>query len=159
MAVFVFMAMLTMAQKKYDCIVFLKDKDRAKNTRIVGRMTAIEDSSFTLLTKKEELTFNWNNVSVVKFRMHNGYMRSVLPIIFGTSAAFGLIAYIGTPANDHSAFFDKNAIGPVIFVVTSISNIFFCTPIYFIARNHKFRIHSYNDFLKLKQSSSKYIFK
>ena len=140
---FIFVSIFLLAQKKYDCLVITKNMNGEDSTKFLGRLKVASDSTLTLLVKKHDTIFNWNEIRVVKFRVHNGFMRTVVPI--------SLITY--------SVISITIPFGALIFPAVIVYTLFPGMPIYYLARNHKYIIGSYDDFLKMKHSSSKYIIK
>ena len=76
-ALLLFISVSVFSQKKYDCIVLLKDNFPTDSMRVVGKLKQVEDSAIIVITKKGEQLFNWNDIVAVKFRKHNGFMRTV----------------------------------------------------------------------------------
>ena len=131
------------AQKKYDCIVFLKTISGDDSARLVGKMKWIEDSSVTIIYRKQEMIINWKNIQGISFRKHDGFMRTVLPIALLTSSLCLIDPFGGW------------LLAPIAFSYTMILGI----PIYFISRNHEYGISNYHDFQLLQSVASKYISK
>jgi hypothetical protein len=142
-AAFLFVSIFLFAQKKYDCVVITKNLNGESSTKFSGRLKSVNDSSLVLLVKKHETVFNWNEIGVVKFRVHNGFMRTVVPISLITYTIIALTVPYGA------------MVYPAVIVYT----IFPGMPIYYLTRNHKYYINSYEEFLKVKKVSSKYIIK
>lgn len=159
----VLLSVFSYSQKKYDCIVITKYEgdniDSLKTHRFLGYLKSIDDSVVYLSTKREDSLFNWHDIKVVKFRKHNGFMRTVLPLALLTSfVTVETWLYYEPPASTVSYLI------PFITVLgTGAYTVFFTLPagtiIYFITRNHNFPVNSYGDFLRLKQKSVKYILK
>lgn len=142
-AAFIFISVFLLAQKKYDCLVITKNLNGEDSTRFLGRLKVASDSTLTLLVKKQETILNWNEIRVVKFRVHNGFMRTFVPISFITYSAISITVPFAA----------------LIFPAVIVYTLFPGMPIYYLVRNHKYIINSYDDFLQMKHSSSKYIIK
>jgi hypothetical protein len=158
---FIFLSTFSFSQKRYDCIVITRyegdNPDSLKTHRFVGYLKGMDDSTVYLIAKQNDKVFNWQDIEAVKFRKHNGFMRTVLPLAAIASFSLSEIE-LNTPPIAPSYF--KSELIPLLTIAYSvILTIPAGTIIYFATRNHKFIIHSYPDFIKLKHDSSKYIFK
>lgn len=143
--IYFLLSVYVIAQKKYDCVINTKD-----SIRVVGYLSAVTDSAITVNNQ----IFNWQNLQVVRFRKHKGFMRTVFPIAISSSAIAFAIELAAHPTSTSS-------LAPFIFVggtvVTSaIITIPVGTVIYFLTRNNSCKINSYDDFLKLKAIALKY---
>ncbi len=155
-AVFIFVSSFLNAQKKYDCIVLTKNHGDMLEHRFVSTLFSFRDSSIYLITTEKDTALNWQEIEAIKFRKHNGFSKTVLPVSVFTSfvATELLITRYPPPAS----------LVPLITIIgTTIYSVFVTVPIgtiiYFITRNHAYTINSYDDFQKLKQASTKYIYK
>lgn len=121
------------------------------------------DSSLTVFAKKHEMVFDWKEIKVIKFRKHNGFMRTVVPIALLTGATVTAIAAISYTNSLHNGgcgcLSSEGVIVALAFPLVTIETLLYGAPTYFITRNHTYPINSYNDFLKLKQAASKYTIK
>lgn len=154
--IFILLSVSSYSQKKYDCIVITKyTGDSLNEHRFVGYMRIITDSSILLISKKGDSIFNWRDLQAVKFRKHNGFMRTVFPLAVMASFCLSEI--------EANALVTANYLKPELKLFLTIGYSIFIIPtstiVYFITRNHKYSIDSYPDFLKLKRAASKYIFK
>ena len=156
---FIFISSFLFSQKKYDCIIYARNPTLSdsipRKERLVGFLSSITDSIIVLSYYGKEISYNWKDVSSVKFRTHNGFCRTVLPI----SLVFASIIFVGSIVNNSGGSDLSAGFAPVAFVAAIPYSMFYLTPIYFIFRNKHFYINSYHDFMKLKQSSPKYISK
>jgi len=73
------------AQKVFDCSIDLKE--RLQNQKMLGHLTAVSDSSVTIRISNGENIIMWKDIRRIRFRKHNGFSRTALPIILGESAA------------------------------------------------------------------------
>ena len=159
-AALIFISSFSLAQKKYDCIVYSKVPvpiDSLQNEeRLVGYLSSITDSNIVMNYYGEAISYNWKNASRVKFRLHRGFSRIALPIAAGIGilGATTVIAASTGVAQAYAIIFS-----PLVAIYFSINSLYLVTPAYFIFRNKTFEINSYEDFLKLKQLSTKYISK
>ncbi len=149
LAVFLLIAAVAIAQKRYDCVVI-----PLKGKRTVGLLKAISDS--TLLVG--EKLFNWKEVRVVRFRKHNGFFRTVVPIFVAVGVPFGVIVEaIGSGFNNSS--YNILHAGLLTLYLFGSALIVEGMPIYFLTRNKNFPINTYDDFQSLKLASNKYLIK
>ena len=157
---FIFVSSFLFAQKKYDCIIYCKlpslNDSLPKEERFVGYLRFITDSNIVIRYYGEEVSYSWKDVSRVKFRLHNGFGRIALPIAGGIGI-LGASIVIAANAGVSQAY--AIVFSPLVAIYFSVSSLYFVTPAYFIFRNKTFGINSYEDFIKLKQVSPKYITK
>jgi len=155
----IFFSSFLHAQKNYDCVVYTKNIENNLNKhRFVGQLTWIKDSSIGILISQKDTLFNWDELQTVKFRKHNGYIRTAIPAFLITSAAVAAVAYATTP--EHTSSFlitSRDDAASFAFVGAFISCLSYGTPIYFVARNRVYKIKNYQDFKKLKSAASKFI--
>jgi len=157
-AAFIFISSFLFAQKKYDCIIYYKLPtliDSIQNEeRFVGYLKSITDSNIVMSYYGEEVSYNWKGVSKIKFRLHNGFGRIALPIAGGIGI-LGASIVIAANAGASQAY--AILFSPLVAIYFSINSLYLVTPAYFIFRNKTVTIKSYEDFLKMKQLSVKYI--
>ncbi|MBS1579285.1 MAG: hypothetical protein JST29_06555 [Bacteroidetes bacterium] len=162
-ALLLFISVSVFSQKKYDCIVLLKDNFPTDSMRVVGKLKQVEDSAIIVITKKGEQLFNWNDIVAVKFRKHNGFMRTVVPAVVLAAAATTIITAIEVSNSKHNGgcgcVSSSQVIVPLVFPIVTLLGLFVGTPTYFALRNKNFIISDYNSFLTLKLASKKYIHK
>ncbi len=147
--------MVVNAQKRYDCIVVTKKADSSSTIRIFGTLSNVGDSSITMHLKNRDTSFFWNNLKSIRFRKHNGFSRTVLPVsIFSASVLIGYLTSIyGTGIASRLSLSDF-ALADIIYSLAALPIV---TVIYFLTRNHIFNINNYEDYKRLKIHSSKYI--
>ena len=75
------------AQKNYDCIVATKTVESSSTTRIFGILSKVGDSSITINLKNKDTSLFWNNIKSIRFRKHNGFPRTVLPVSIISASA------------------------------------------------------------------------
>ncbi|MES2002891.1 MAG: hypothetical protein V4450_00115 [Bacteroidota bacterium] len=82
---FVFATNSLQAQKRYDCTVYVKEG--TQSLKIVGQLSAISDSGVIIRTSDVENSVSWKDLHLIRFKKHNGFSRTALPLIIAGSAA------------------------------------------------------------------------
>ncbi len=144
---------ILLAQKRYDCILILKHEIGENVTRIKGKLKIVNDSSLAILVNEKMKMIDWNLIQTIRFRKRHGYMRTVIPLCFIASASLVVVVSLYTSITPSHEWVVPFITG-VVFVnlLTYIG-----TPIYFLTRDHNFKISNHQDFLKLQTIASKYI--
>ncbi len=139
------------AQKKYDCSVYLKVNE-TQTIKLDGYLHKVNDLSVVIGQNNLDTIVSWKDLVSIKFRKHNGFTRTVLPIILAASAS----ATVGFAIRRSSAIprvpttLSDMLINTAVVAVPSIG-------IYFLTRNISFKIKDYHDFINFKEKSRKYI--
>ncbi len=160
---FILISSILLAQKKYDCIVILRHEEGEEIARIRGKLEIVNDSSLTLLVKDKIKVIDWDLIQTVRFRKHNGFMRTAFSTVVGISLAEVIVSTISNNSTNgqHSCGCLIVSPPPKLFLMTIalFFNSFIAVPIYFITRDHNYSIVNFQDFQKLKSLSEKYISK
>jgi hypothetical protein len=157
---FVLIANSLIAQKRYDCVIILNPFNGEEPERFLGSLKIVNDSSVTLLSNKNTIELKWDDIKTIKFRNHNGFSRTVLPLSILTAATAITIILNTGPGRPSGGFITlEPIIIPLATILYSVVTIPVGMIIYTLFRNHIYAINSYDDFIKLKQSSVKYISK
>ena len=147
--------MIVNAQKKYDCIVFTKTTDSSLTTRNFGILSFVSDSSITMNLDSRDTSLFWKNIKSIRFRKHNGFSRTVLPVsVFSASVLIGYLTSIYGTGIASRLTLSEFAVADIVYSVAALPIV---TVIYFLTRNHIFNINTYEDYKRLKIHSSKYI--
>ena len=153
----IFIFAFVIAQKRYDCILFTNKRSDSVKHRFVGRLLNLTDSSITLDLHKKDTTIYWGDISTIKFRKHNDFLRTILPSsILSAGLLTGGILYVFPFINYYISTSTFMIVGTAYFSI--VYTIPIGTIYYFISRNEKFRIKSYQNYLMLKLFSEKYKF-
>ncbi len=81
---FVFATNSIEAQKRYDCSVYLKEGMQSR--KITGQLSAINDSAVIIRASDADISVSWKDLYLIRFRKHNGFSKTALPLIFAGSA-------------------------------------------------------------------------
>jgi hypothetical protein len=138
------------AQKRFDCTVYLKEGMQSQ--KLVGQLSAVGDSAFIVRNANGENAISWKDVFRIRFRKHNGFSRTALPIILAESAAITAAFAI-----NQSTFIPRPPTSITKIAVNAVTSAVPGVIIYFATRNKSFKINSYDDFKNFKLHSQKYI--
>lgn len=147
---FVFVTNSLQAQKRYDCSVYFKEGILSR--KIDGQLLAINDSAVIIQNSVGENSVSWKDLYLIRFRKHNGFSRTALPLIIaGAAAITGEFEITKSKSLFPSPTTFKNI--AVNMVAASIPVII----IYFATRNKSFNIKTYQDYKNFKLHSQKYV--
>ena len=138
------------AQKRFDCTVYLKEG--MESHKIVGQLSAISDSGVIVRNSNGENSLSWKDVYRVRFRKHNGFSRTALPLIVASSAAI-----TGAFEIRKSTFIPPPKTSISMIAVNAAISAIPGMIIYFAMRNQSFKIKTYRDFKNFKLKAQKYI--
>lgn len=138
------------AQKRFDCTVYLKEGMQSQ--KIVGQLSAISDSGVIVRNSNGENSISWKDLYRIRFRKHNGFSRTALPLILGESAAIA-----GAFEINKSTFIPRPPTSITKIAVNAVTSAIPGIFIYFATRNKSFKIKAYQDFKNFKLNAQKYI--
>ena len=138
------------AQKRFDCTVFLKEGMQSQ--KIIGQLSGISDSGVIVRNSNGENSISWKDLFFIRFRKHNGFYRTALPLILAESAAI-----TGAFEINKSNFIPRPSTSITNIAANAVVAAIPGIIIYFATRNKSFKIKAYQDFKKFKLQAEKYV--
>jgi hypothetical protein len=145
---------LVYAQKKYDAVLYVAAADSTVKKH-KGQLKAVTDSFVTIAMNGVDTSFYYATIQQIKVRKHNGYMRSVFPIVAAVSVAAGVITHFSYKGDGF--IFTQSAATIFISSILFFGGNQYGLLIYYFTRNKKFYINNYEHFLDFKKASVKYL--
>ena len=138
------------AQKRFDCTIYLKEWMQSQ--KIVGQLTSVSDSGVIVRNSNGDNSISWKDFYRIRFRKHNGFSRTALPLILAESAAI-----TGAFEINKSTFIPPPRTSITTIAINAVVSAIPGIIIYFATRSKSFKINANQDFKNFKLHSLKYV--